>query len=158
MSHDVLINGELALTYPEGFRLMELDELKHAFALDYSDMWGIRDEENHMLISLIWKESNGLLRKLVSTKSLVKEYEKRIGRTFRHGNYRCEEFFETEIAGLAAQGVRFSYHHLGVDQLGELVMFRRGGCNYSLYYYTRPELAQANRPAYEGILASVSFS
>lgn len=157
MSHDVLINDELALTYPEGFRLMERGELEHAFALEYPDMWGIRDEERHMLISLIWKETNGVLRKLVSTKTLVKDYEKRIARTFRHGNYRREEFFETEVAGLAAQGARFSYHHLGVDQLGELVMFRREGCTYSLYYYTRPELARANRAAYESILASIAF-
>lgn len=149
------INKELALAYPDEFRVMELSELHHAFGVDYPKMWGIRNEERHVLISVIWKDTSEVLQRLVSTKSQVKEYEKRIHNLLRKNNYHCEGFFERELAGQKALGFRYSFLREFVEQIGEVIIFKRGKCRYSMYYFTRLETADDNRPAYEELLSSM---
>lgn len=153
-----LVNEELSITYPNAFRDMELTELQLAFGVAYKNMWGIRDEKHHAIIAVIWKEANAFLQKLVSTTSLTKQYEKGMRKALGSYNYALDGFFTTEVANLPAEGFRYSYERDGVGQTGEAVVFRRGRCSYTLYYYTQTSKAGANRAMYEDLLASLTLN
>jgi hypothetical protein len=58
-------------------------------------------------------------------------------------------------ASAQAQGFGFCYTVEGVSQEGEVLVFKRGIRCYTLCYYTRSEVAEANRPTYEDILESL---
>ena len=151
------INEELELAYPDSFRIMSPDELRQAYGVDYADMWGIRDEERHAIVTVIWRESSELLLKLFGAHSLVKQYEKKLRKTYRDNDYRCDGFFDGMLAGRKMDGLRFSYAHEGMRQIGEMLVFRRGACNYTLCYYTREDTAQVNEPMYAELLTSLSL-
>ena len=75
MENTARIHHELEIAYPDGFHLMSAEELQQAYKSDYPNMWGIRDEDRHIIIAIFWKESNELLTKLVNAKSQAKRVE-----------------------------------------------------------------------------------
>lgn len=152
------INGELMVDCPAGFKRMSIDELQKAYSLDYPNLWGIRDEERHIILTVLWKESNRLLSMLVSNKDLAKRAERALGKTYRAAGYKCRGFFSTAVAGQAAEGFHYDFEVDGVAQQGEVIVFKRDACCYTLYYYTRPELALANRAIHDEILASMALA
>lgn len=149
------VNEELEICYPDSFAIMSEDELREAYGMDYADMWGIRDAENHALFTIIWKESFDLAPKLISTKSLIKRVESKLKKAFRKQGYACSGYFKRELAGQEAEGFGYSYQVQGITQTCEAIVVRRGKSCYTLYYYTRPECAQANRAAYDEMLSSI---
>ena len=154
-----LIHGELEIAYPEGFNLMTSDELRKAYNNPYPNIWGIRDEERHILITVFWKDSNELLSKLASAESLAKRAEKTISRGMRKLAYRFGGKFTTTIAGCEAHGFRYEFTGAGdVAQVAETIVFKHGKICYTLYYYTRPETAAANLPVHDAILAALRFA
>lgn len=153
-----LINSELSVTYPNSFRDMELAELQLSFGTAYKSMWGIRDDKHSMIVAVIWKEAGKLLQKLVSTKSLAQKYEKDMQKALQSDDYALDTLFEREIAGQEAQCFSYTYTRDGVKQHGETTVFRRGRCNYTLYYYTQARKAGANRTAYEKLLSSLELA
>ena len=48
--------------------------------------------------------------------------------------------------------------YLKTAQEAETIVFKRGKTCYTLYYYTRPETAAANRPVHDAILAALRFA
>lgn len=154
---ETVINGELGISYPDSFSVMSPDELKQAYNMDYSSMWGMRDKENHVVFSVIWKASFDAMQKLMSSASLAKRAEKALSKAFRKQGYRCDGFFERAVAGQQGQGFAYSYEVGGQRQDCETIVIRQGKNCYTLYYYSRADLAQANRAMYEDMLASLKF-
>lgn len=152
------IHDRLEISYPDSFRTMTADELRQAYGMDYADMWGIRDEENHIILAVIWKESSEMLQKLASSKSLAKRVDGKLRKALRKQGYRAGEHFERPIAGQSAPGFGYSYQAQGVAQACEAIVLREGNCTFTLYYYTRSELEQDNRPTYESMLSSLRFA
>ncbi len=156
----VLIDGEwLAVALPEGFEVIEHQELETLMDLKYKYMWGVRHTERHMLLRVTWKDSNKLITKLVSERSFAKQIDKKYARCRPGSGYRSEGIFERSVTGAdaPAQGFRFSYTVEGVGQCGEVLVFKRGIRCYTLVYYTRSEVAEQNQPTYEGIIASLEL-
>ena len=155
---NALLHGELGFTYPDSFSAMSPEQLKQAYGMDYADMWGMRDEENHVVFTVIWKDSHEFLHKLASSASLAKRAEKALSKSFRKQGYACSGFFTREVAGQEATGFGYSYEIQGITQSCETIVVQHGKCCYTLYYYTRSELAEANRAMYDALLASLSFA
>ena len=150
-------NDSLAVDLPEGFYVVSLEHVQYLYGIDYVCMWGTRDDERHMVVNCIWKDSGNLITKLMSEKSLAKNAEKTLAKRYTNYQYACKGFFETTVAGTAARGFRYFYECDGVGQDCEAIVFKHGKRCYTLYYYTRPELADENRPVYEEILASLTL-
>ena len=154
----ILVDGEwLAVSAPEGFVVVPHGELESLMGFKYDRMWGMRDTERHMMLSVTWKDSGKLLTKLASEKSLAKRVDETNAKRHREHGYRREGFFVRGVAGASAQaqGVRFSYDVEGVAHEGEALVFKRGVRCYTLSYSTRSALATENRPVYEAILESL---
>ena len=147
----------LAITPPEGFEPVEHAELETLVGITYDCLWGMRDFGRHMFITVTWKDSGKLLTKLASEKTLAKRVDETFAKRYRKGGYRCNGYFERAICGADAQahGFRFSHRDEGVDQQGEVLVFKRGIRCYTLSYYTRSDLAAENRAVYDEIIASL---
>ncbi len=151
----VLVNS-LEVARPEGFCVMDHEELVQAYGLDYECMWGMRDDERHMILSISWKVSNKLLSKLASAKLVAEQSEKSQRRRCRKMGYHSDGLFQTEVAGREAWAFRYGYSPQNAPvQETEIVVVKDGTCCYTIMYHTRDECAQANRPLYEEILASM---
>lgn len=154
----VLIDNEwLAVTLSEGFSAIESAELQELMGIRYSQVWGVRDTNRHMLINVTWKDTNKLLTKLVREKARAEQIDKSFSKCHNGKDYTCRGFFERTVRGASAQaqGFGFCYTVEGVSQEGEVLVFKRGIRCYTLCYYTRSEVAEANRPTYEDILESL---
>ena len=158
MSTTTTIHDALSITYPDGFNAMSAEELQAAYGIAYPSIWGIQDPERHVTLAIFWKDSNELLSHLVNTESLAKRDEKAMAKAMRNNGYACGGFFSTELAGCEAHGFRYRYTAAnGTDQDAETIVFKHGKTCYTLYYYTRPATAEANRPMYEDVLASLAI-
>lgn len=151
-----MVNDSLEISQPEGFRVMNHEELRRAYGLDYDCMWGMRDENRHVILSVFWKVSNRLISMLGSAKLVAEQSEKNLRRRYKKVGYHSDGLFEVEVAGLGGWGFRYGYSPEGsAVQSCETVVIKNGTCCYTIMYHTRAERAQANRALYEEILASV---
>lgn len=152
-----LLNGKLEVTCPDGFEIMGLDEVEKLYGIEYPDMWGMRDEDRHVIFTIVWKNSNKLLAKIVSAKTVVEQNEQKLRKTLKTNEYHCDEFFKTQVAGTEAQGLRYSYTLEERSMIGEIIVVKNDITCYTIYYYSRVENAEQNRAVYEDILASLRF-
>ncbi len=154
-----LIHDELEIAYPDGFAQMTAEELQQSYNNPYPNIWGIRDKERHIILTVFWKDSNEMISKLASTESLAKRAEKALSKGMKKNAYRFGGSFTTTIAGCEAHGFHYGFIGAGdVAQEAETIVFKRGKTCYTLYYYTRPETAAANRPVHDAILAALRFA
>ena len=158
----VLVDGEwLEMTLPEGFERVPHDELEAFMGFKYDRMLGVRDTARHMLMCITWKDSQNRIAqfftKIVTEKMFVNRVDEAFGVRYRAGGYRRAERFERAVPGASAQasGFHFSYSAEGVARKGVAMVFKRDIRCYTLVYYTRAEVAEENRPVFEGIVESL---
>jgi len=155
---EVFADGALlSIDVPQGFSILTLDELQTLFGLPYDNLWGVRNESRRMRLCLLWKDSNAVLTKLVSEKSLAKRVENTFAKSGKTYDYACEGYFSREVAGRTAQGFRCSYKLNGVLNTCEVLVFKRKERCYTLFYYTLADQANENLPIYEAMLESISI-
>ena len=151
-----IVNDSLEVSQPDGFRVMSHEELCQAYGLDYDCMWGMRDEERHVILAVFWKVSSKLISMLGSAKLVAEQSEKNLRRRYRKSGYHSDGLFETEVAGLRGWGFRYGHSPMGAaEQSCETVVIKDGTCCYTIMYHTRTERAHTNRALYEEILASM---
>lgn len=153
----VMVNDSLEIAQPEGFRLMDKQELVHAYEIDYPLMWGMRDEERHVVLSVFWKVNNKLLAKLATPKLVADSRRNTLRRILKERDLHFDEEFTSEIAGLKARGMRYRYVNNGNQYTCEYVVVINDRTCYTIDYYSRSDHAEENRPLYEEILSSVAF-
>ena len=152
-----LINNELEVAYPDGFQEMSEAELHAAYKNEYKNIWGIRDTERHIIFTILWHDSHAKLLKVFDAESIAKRDEKIIAKGMKKLGYRSLGFFKTSLAGQEAHGFRYQYTNMGVGQDGEAFVFTQGKVAYKVYYYTRPELVETNRPIRDAMLMSLKL-
>ena len=151
-----IVNDSLEVSQPDGFRIMSHEQLCQAYGLEYDCMWGMRDEERHVILTVFWKVSNKLISMLGSAKLVAEQSEKNLRRRYKKMGYHSDGLFETEVAGIQGWGFRYGYTPEGAAaQSCETVVIKDGTCCYTIMYHTRTERAQENRPLYEEILGSM---
>ncbi|MBO5547196.1 MAG: hypothetical protein J5920_00350, partial [Candidatus Methanomethylophilaceae archaeon] len=88
---EALVNGEILISVPDGFDVMD-DSLMDELYEDHNhDRWGIIDRENHMVLTVFWHMPNGLLLKMVPTKTICKSTEERLSARLKDHDYKFEK-------------------------------------------------------------------
>ncbi len=152
------IHGGLTVGIPEGFHVMDDAELKLRFPDGIAERWAIRDEERHIVFTIIWHDApSGLLAKLVSTRSLAERVEKLTAKSLKHRGFRLAGRVDRELCGTEAKGFSCGYTVQDVSQSAEIIVLRNGLTCYTLYCIMQSDCLDQARPAYEEILASLSF-
>ena len=154
MNH-ALIHNELSLSYPDGFHEMDPEEMKRLYQDDNPDRWGIWDQERHIIVAVLWHDSNAFLAALAGAKDVAKSTEKRLKKGLKNHGYQFGGFYQADLCGRDAWGLRYSYHIGDVVQASEALVLKRKSTCYTIYYYAREELDQISRPVFESILRSI---
>lgn len=156
------LHGQLHVSYPDGFHVMGEEELHQAFADNNPNRWGIWDTDRHIIVAILWHESNALLSRLADTKGLAKRVQKHTAKTYAHYGYKAGELTRGETCGSEAWGFDYRFDMDGVGQVGRTEVFKHvedGTCLcYTLYCYAREKQAQDGKEAFEAILASLSIA
>lgn len=155
--NDVVVHGSLNLSYPDGFGVMDEEELRLLYQDDNTDRWGIWDKERHLIFVVYWHDSSALLGKMVGTKSLAKRAERLLSKGLKANAYHCDGFYSTQVAGTEAEGFVYTYQVQDVNQVARVTVLRHGACCYTLYWYAREEGDPTDAQVLDDLLASISF-
>ena len=153
--NQAVIHGQLFLVYPDGFHVMDVEELNQAFLDDNPNRWGIWDRERHIIIAVFWHESSAILSALAGAKDVAKSTEKRLRKGLKRYGYESRGSFTTTLCGQETCGFRYAYRVGDVFQSAETVILKHGTCCYTIYYYAREEKDLVSYPVYEQVLRSL---
>ena len=160
--NDVKLNNELCLTYPDGFHVLDEEEMNRVFPLDVPNRWAIWDIDRHIIISVQWHEANALLARLVSTKDLAKRVAAEAAKAYRANEYEVGELYQTTLCGEEAWGISFKYEVAGVFQIAHALVFKHAventNCTYTLSFYEREENAEASEQVFQDLVASLRLA
>ena len=157
--NQTLVNGELSVAYPDGFRVMDSDELKRVFGDNIIERWAIWDEERHIIFAVAWHRSNAFVVKLASAKELARRIEKAARKSYKAtGSYGGGKLFKTTICGQDTWGTSFSYEMQGIAHVGEVLAAKHGACVYNIHAYMRANMQEESRNVLDKMYASMSFA
>ncbi|AMK13443.1 hypothetical protein AUP07_0387 [methanogenic archaeon mixed culture ISO4-G1] len=154
---DATVNGALRLTIPDSFSVMSREDLRQAYLDDSPDRWGAWDKESHMVFSVFWHISNGLLVKLAEPNSVAKNTEKRLSKGMKDHGYVLKGFSETTVAGRKAPVFAYEYSLEGHVYVSDVTVIMEGKTCYTIYRYSRKDCMEANMPVLDAIRDSVSL-
>ncbi len=152
-----IINGEIVLKYPDGFRPMDHEELVRYFGTA-NNMAGIRSPEQHILLSVAWNKVNMLLSMLADPNSVVNGMDKKLRGKLR--DYQRTSDITMDVCGAKAKGFTFVYTAQDADtvQTGNILSFKQGKCFYVIQYAARKEDEQEAQNIFDKIIASLTLS
>lgn len=152
------VNGTVEFEVPDGFSVMSAEELRQAYRNEDPNRWGIRDEERHIIVTVMWKAYTGLLGLFLSDlKAVCKKNEQLSSKGYAGHGYRCGGFFSLSVDGQPAEGYRFSYRVGDVEQSAETILIRQGRTIYSVTFAGRAENQAADQEVFAGITARIRY-
>lgn len=154
---DSLINGKIVFKYPDSFKLMDSDVLKKHFGTS-DNIFGIRNAEQHMIMSVAWNKVNMFLSMLADQKSVLNGMEKRFRGNLKE--FRRTSDIAVNVCGVKAKGFTFEYiaHDADVAQVGNIVTFKLDKVFYFLQFAARKENEQEANKVFEELLASLTLN
>lgn len=153
----MMLNNELQLSFPDGFRVMDEAELAGLKMIAEGPGCCVKDDSRHMVISVSWKKPGAFAGLLLSVNDLAASMEKYIRKGNAPFGYRLDEFRDITIGGHSARGIRYRYSVQGIEMLGESYVLKSGKQLYYFHLYTRSSLPD-NLKIWESILNSAQWS
>ncbi len=154
---DAVVNGELTITIPEGFKVLDSEGLKELYNDDNADRWGMMDDQRHMVLSVFWHKNGGLVSFLAKPKDVCLSTEKKLSKALKDYGYELEGFYEKDLCGKKACGFRHIHTIKGVEYTSEVTQIMQGRVCYTIYAYSRSDNETENRPVLNEILDGMRF-
>jgi hypothetical protein len=152
---DLLLNGELVLPLPAGFRVMDEEEKSKLRFLAEGECVCLSDPERHLLLTVGWKPLGGLARLMLNAGDAAKNAEKAARGAMRDTGYRCLGFEKQRIAGASAEGFRYEYTAQGIPMAADILIAKINKSFYYFNFYSRAESGEASFRLWEEFLGSV---
>ena len=150
-----VVNGEISIDIPEGFRILNGEELNALYADSNPNRWGMTDDERHMVVSIFWHKNNPLLTLLAGAKDACKATERKLSKALRGHEYVLEGFFQRSLCGKQAYGFRHRYDLRGETYTSYVILFMKGSVCYTVYCYVRVTDMESSIPVLQDILQSM---
>lgn len=152
------LNNELDITFPEGFHVMDKEEMEKHKYVGEAPGWCITDPERHIVVSVSWKKINGLAARLLNTKDIAKRMETGIRAAMSQYGYKFEEFISLKPGGKNADGYRYSYTVQETGMSGQSLCIKNGSTFYYVHCYYRTLLKEESLALLDGIMNSFSWT
>ncbi len=101
------LNNHLELSFPNSFRQLTPKERSKLNFMAEGEGVCIREDEQHILISIGWHEIGAFLGFLFSDKDLAENMKKNIRKMSSPYHFRDEEDIKTDLGGKTAEGIRY---------------------------------------------------
>jgi hypothetical protein len=157
MSMQRIFNNTLHLSFPDGFHVMDNDERQKLNKLVEGPGECLADPENHIIISIGWKELGLFPSLLVSAKDAADNSQKAISKAMEPYGYRFRETFAEDIGGKSAPGFSYEYEAQGIAMHGETCVVKHNKVLYYLHIYMRRELKEEGTKIWKDILATAKW-
>ena len=153
------INETFTLQIPDCFEILTEDDLgkMHRDAGDPFG-WGVRDTENHVIITALWKQYPALLSWTLDLKAIVKKNEQLTGKAHAAHGYRFLEFFSMQAGDEKAEGYRFSYDKEGITQACSSCLIKEGRTIYAFICVGREENMDTDRETFRRIMETLEYA
>jgi len=154
-----IINETFALQIPDGFEVLTENDLGKMYR-NVGDpfRWGVRDAENHVIITALWKQYPALLSWTLDLKAIVKKNEQLTGKAHAAHGYRFLEFFSMQAGDEKAEGYRFCYDKEGVTQVCSNCLIKDGRTIYAFMCVGREENMDADRETFRRIMETLEYA
>ncbi len=149
------IGHSLSIAIPDGFHVMDSQELQQVFLSYDPNRWGIWNKETHVRVTVLWKDYPLLLSKLADLKTVCRKNEQMTAKGYAGHNYLCGRFFSVTVAGQSAEGYSFTYSIDDIRQSAETVLIKKGKTIYSITCVGRVENKTADHEAFTEMLKTV---
>ena len=151
------VNGLMSIEIPEGFHTMSAEELRQAYRDDNPDLWGMWDQERHVMVTVMWKEYPRLLMMMTDLKGICRKNEQMAGRGYAANGYECGGFFSVDVDGEKAEGYRFSYRIDDVELSAETILFKLEKTIFTVTFASRRENRETDRELIDRIIAGITL-
>lgn len=153
------INEAFTLQIPDGFEVLTEDDLRKMYR-NVGDpfRWGIRDTENHVIITALWKQYPALLSWMLDLKAIVKKNEQLTGKAHAAHGYRFLEFFSMQAGDEKAEGYRFFYDKEGITQACSNCLIKDGRTVYAFICVGREENMDTDRETFSRIMETLEYA
>lgn len=152
----ITFNNEIKIAYPEGFHVMNDEELREMNYTGEGNAIFLRDEERHMVVSVGEKEIPGFSALMLNQKEIAKNTEGYIKKANSSYDYRLGEFFERNIGNDTGNGFSYGYVAKDTAMYAECFTVKKKKKVYYYYLYTREEQKEKNLGIWDEILSSIS--
>lgn len=141
----VILNDQLHLNLPEGFRVLREEERKAMATIDEPPAWCVRNEERHLVISAYWRKIGMLPALLINEKDIIRNVEQTIAKPMAQYGYHLENWESILIGDRKAQGICYSYHAEGIGMVADSFVVKSRRALYYFHTYSRSALHEENR-------------
>ena len=117
----------------------------------------LKNEDEHVMISIGHKRVNRLAAVLLTGRDLIRRTQDDIARAMKPYGYRLLGYRTGNAGGLAAGSFDYQYEVDGIKMYGETMTARRGGDLYYLYLYVREENKEAGLRIWKGLTESLKW-
>ena len=150
------VNGVFSLQVPDTFTPMSREAL-HELSRGGGDayQWGIRDQENHVMIVALWKQYPSLLAWMSDPKAIAKRNEQLTHRVYGGSGYRLLGFSSLQAGDRKAEGYSFSYRVEGIAQVIQNYLIKDGKTVYAITCAGREENAAADQAMFREVMESL---
>ena len=153
------INETFTLQIPDGFEVLTEEDLGKMYRnIGDSFGWGVRDTENHVIITVLWKQYPALLSRMLDLKAIVKKNEQLTGKAHAAHGYRFLEFFSMQAGDEKAEGYRFSYDKEGMTQVCSNYLIKDGRTIYAFMCVGREENMDADKETLRRIMETLEYA
>jgi len=153
------INDTFTLQVPDHFEILADDDLRKMYRSGDPFGWGALDTENHVIITVLWKQYPALLSWMLDLKSVDKKNEQLTGKAHAEHGYRFLEFFSMESEDhVKAEGYRFAYDKEGVTQVCSSYLVKDGRTIYAFLCIGREENMDADKETFRRIMDTLKYA
>ena len=153
--NELKINERFQLVCPEGFRPLTEAEREKLNTLGGGESLFLTDEEDHIAVSIGWKDVNAFAGFLLHLISPVSSVEASVNRAMAPYGYRKETMLERQIGGQIAKGFRYTYTAGNTPMVGESYVIRQGRSLTFFHVYLPDELREQGLPHWNALLDAV---
>ncbi len=136
--NQVVLNGRLKITYPDGFRELQYTEKAGMQFTAEPPQFCISDPERHMIVSAAYRVINGLSAALLRTEEIAAKAEEQIRSAMTPYGYRPEGTVSLDNM----TGFRYSYTAENTAMSGETLIMKEGRTVYYIHCWYRTALQE----------------
>lgn len=148
----VTLNSELKFPIPDGFHVMDEEEMSGMTMIAAGPGVCLKDPERHMVVSVGYKIAGLLTSKILSQKDIAEKSEGTIRQAMQPYHYRPDGAGKREICRLAADGFGYQYTAEEADMYAETYVIKKGKTFYYFHVYMRAALKEESMPVWEEML------
>ena len=154
---EIIINGQLKITLPDGFHVLDEEELKRFFIDDHAEKWAAQDKNAHVLVAVYWRKLNFFTNLLADERSILKGAQAKIQKGLAAADYKRGEYYDDVICGKKACSFDYSYVMEGIAHSAKATVVKGKNNCYVVYYFTHTDKKAENESLREKLAGSLTF-